>query len=141
MDCNDNDPETHPEAEEVWYDGINQNCDIASDYDADGDGVDHPSGGGTDCDDNDPNKMVPEDCPPEITEEGTDTPEEEVEAEDEPPQAAKGIHFGSSWMCNCPAPDPHPAMAGPAAICWYVFESGHIGVNRRDSTAVPLPVP
>ena len=28
VDCDDDDPNTHPEAEEVWYDGLNQNCDI-----------------------------------------------------------------------------------------------------------------
>ena len=36
-------------ADEVWYDGIDQNCDGLSDFDQDGDGVDQDS----DCDDND----------------------------------------------------------------------------------------
>jgi hypothetical protein len=47
-DCNDLDPLVHPGAEEIWYDGVDQNCD-GNDMDADGDGVDWPE----DCDDND----------------------------------------------------------------------------------------
>ena len=39
-DCDDSDPETYPGADEVWYDGVDQDCDGASDYDADGDGYD-----------------------------------------------------------------------------------------------------
>ena len=37
-DCNDRDPEISPAAEEVWYNGIDDNCDGQDDFDADGDG-------------------------------------------------------------------------------------------------------
>lgn len=37
-DCNDQDASINPGAEEIWYDGVDQNCDGASDYDQDGDG-------------------------------------------------------------------------------------------------------
>ena len=37
-DCNDFDATISPEIEETWYDGIDQNCDGADDYDQDGDG-------------------------------------------------------------------------------------------------------
>ncbi len=53
-DCNDGDSSIHPGATEVWYDGLDQDCDGADDYDQDGDGDLHASHGGTDCDDTEP---------------------------------------------------------------------------------------
>ncbi len=59
-DCDDNDPEINPDAEDIWYDGKDSNCDGADDYDQDGDGyqtavwnADAATGGG-DCQDNNP---------------------------------------------------------------------------------------
>ncbi len=65
-DCNDRNAYVHPGAEEIWYDGIDQDCDDASDFDADLDGYDRSIYGGTDCDDTDASvfpgaKDVPED--------------------------------------------------------------------------------
>ena len=54
-DCDDNNPSIHPEAHEVYYDGIDQNCDGQSDYDADGDGYDSVGHDGLDCRDSDIN--------------------------------------------------------------------------------------
>jgi MYXO-CTERM domain-containing protein len=42
------------DADEIWYDGVDQDCDTLSDYDADYDGQDSESYGGEDCDDADP---------------------------------------------------------------------------------------
>ncbi len=53
-DCDDGDPEAHPGADETWYDGVDADCDGASDYDADGDGYDSQDHGGGDCDDTNP---------------------------------------------------------------------------------------
>jgi hypothetical protein len=39
----------NPDATEAWYDGTDQDCDAASDDDADADGHDHIAQGGTDC--------------------------------------------------------------------------------------------
>jgi MYXO-CTERM domain-containing protein len=52
-DCDDGDASVHPGAEEVFYDGVNQDCTMGSDFDADGDGAEALEYGGEDCDDND----------------------------------------------------------------------------------------
>ena len=62
-DCADVDPAIHPGVEEVWYDGVDQNCD-GNDNDQDGDGVSVDS----DCDDQDPD--VQTGCPEDTGTEG-----------------------------------------------------------------------
>ena len=44
---------SNPGATDTWYDGIDSDCDGASDYDADSDGYTSDSHGGSDCDDDD----------------------------------------------------------------------------------------
>lgn len=76
-DCDDTRADVSPEATEVWYDGVDQDCNNRSDYDADGDGhdsaEDSPDGTeGDDCDDTnadvytgnleDPANGVDDDC-------------------------------------------------------------------------------
>jgi len=53
-DCDDGDATINPGAEEIFYDGVDSDCDGGSDYDADADGSDHSAYGGDDCDDDDP---------------------------------------------------------------------------------------
>ncbi|MCA9493151.1 MAG: putative metal-binding motif-containing protein, partial [Myxococcales bacterium] len=50
-DCDDGDPNIHPDANDVFGDGIDQNCDDADGVDADGDGHAWTGSGGDDCDD------------------------------------------------------------------------------------------
>jgi hypothetical protein len=56
-DCDDGDTTVFAGATEVWYDGVDQDCDGASDYDQDGDGYESEvyntdeSAGGGDCQD------------------------------------------------------------------------------------------
>jgi len=52
-DCDDSSTSIYPGATETWYDGVDGNCDAASDFDADGDGFDSDAYSGTDCNDTD----------------------------------------------------------------------------------------
>jgi hypothetical protein len=53
-DCDDADPAAFPGAPDAWYDGVDSDCDGASDYDQDHDGHDAAAEGGDDCEDTDP---------------------------------------------------------------------------------------
>ena len=52
-DCDDEDPDVHPDAEEIPYDGIDNDCRQGDLTDVDGDGFDAEEAGGGDCDDED----------------------------------------------------------------------------------------
>jgi len=53
IDCDDQNSTVHPGATEIWYDGIDENCDGADDFDQDGDTYRSAAEAtdGTDCDD------------------------------------------------------------------------------------------
>ena len=52
-DCDDSSASAFPGAPDTWYDGVDSDCDGASDYDQDADGYDSDAFGGDDCDDTD----------------------------------------------------------------------------------------
>src|SRR5690606_30650367 len=53
-DCDDEDPDIHPGAEDFFGDGIDQDCSGADGVDRDGDGFPDRAFGGDDCNDDDP---------------------------------------------------------------------------------------
>ncbi len=64
-DCDDNDPDVHPGADEVCSDGVDNDCNgTADDRDADGDGFIAEECFGQDCDDDNPQASpnTPESC-------------------------------------------------------------------------------
>jgi hypothetical protein len=50
-DCDDGDASAYPGAEDVWYDGVDSDCEGDDDYDQDLDGYRSSDHGGEDCDD------------------------------------------------------------------------------------------
>ena len=68
-DCNDDDDQSYPDAPEIWYDGVNQDCGDTNDFDQDGDGFNSDKHSGDDC--NDTDEFIYPDAP-EIRQNGID---------------------------------------------------------------------
>ena len=61
-DCDDTTPLVRPGNAETWYDGVDQDCDAATEWDQDGDGLTTrgaPVGSADDCDDRSPAVLGP----------------------------------------------------------------------------------
>ncbi len=107
-DCVDDDPGIYPDAEEVAYDGVDQDCDGTDLIDVDGDGFDAMQVDGPDCADDDPATYpgaeevgdgVDNDCDGEV-DEGVDTVDNDgdgyAETEGDCNDEDASIHPGAS---------------------------------------------
>ena len=108
-DCDDTDAQVNPGAEETWYDGVDSDCDGASDYDQDGDGADHIDYGGTDCNDTDPG--IPAE---EIWYDGVDSDCDGASDFDQDGDGFDSADFGGT-DCDDADPDSYPG----APEVWY----------------------
>ncbi len=110
-DCNDSSSSTHPGALDAWYDGIDRNCDGASDYDADADGDDASAYGGTDC--NDRNAAIYFGAP-ETWYDGVDS---DCAGDDD--YDADGDGFSSDQWAGDDCDDTDPSVYIGATEVWY----------------------
>jgi hypothetical protein len=111
VDCDDDDDAVFPGAPEVWYDGVDQDCDGASDYDADCDGADATGFGGSDCDDS-----SAEICPG-AEERWYDDVDQDCDGRSDHDQDLDGYDREASGGADCD--DLEAAIFPGAAEVWY----------------------
>jgi hypothetical protein len=111
-DCDDADAEVYPGASgEVWYDGIDTDCDLADDFDADGDGV-----------------VVDEDCL------DLDDPAVPASARDVYPGAPDVLYDGVDADCDGSDDYDQDADGSPSAI----YAADYPAYAARSGFSVPL---
>ena len=113
-DCDDQDARAFPGAEEIWYDGLDQDCNGSSDFDQDGDGFDSAVHllGGEDCNDTNGNIF----------------PGAKDRLDDEVDQDCNGV-VAIAWMnggggCTCDA-GRQPGLG------WIALALGMVAIRRR----------
>ena len=106
-DCNDEDGDINEKAIDPFSDGIDSNCDGASDFDQDGDGYDALPFGGGDCDDTDAAVH------PGAIESGGDKIDEDCDGFDHPDVDADG------WPADLDCDDGDSSVSPDAEDDWY----------------------
>jgi hypothetical protein len=106
VDCDDTNARISPTAPEVWYDGVDQDCDPDTEWDADADGLTvawAPVGSGDDCDDTQWSIGAPITWFPDVDGDGfgaTDAGQASC--------APLGGHLTVAGDCDDADPDVHP---------------------------------
>lgn len=106
-DCNDFYSDTHPGAEEVPYDSIDQDCSGADANDLDGDGDPADFTGGGDCDDSDPETYT---GATEIEYDGIDQDCDGADLADVDEDGYEADLVNGGTDCNDDDPDIHPGV-------------------------------
>ncbi|MFZ5478613.1 MAG: MopE-related protein [Myxococcota bacterium] len=129
-DCDDLDPDVNPGANEVWYDGTDQDCD-GNDTDQDEDGYSALTFGGGDCDDTDPTVN------PGASQTWYDGTDQDCDGQDDWDQDGDGVR-ADEGDCDDTDPETYPGAfegdsdddndcdgqieGGPVAIAYYDYD-------------------
>ena len=118
-DCDDTNPDQNPGMEEVWYDGVDGDCDGESDFDQDGDSFEVDTHGGLDCDDENP------DVNPTVLDEWYDGIDADCGGEDDYDKDSDS--FASDLYGGLDCDDDDPAVSPGTIEAWNGIDDNCVG--------------